>query len=90
MAKLSTQRIRQDLIDNHLSQDENFVKHIAAEMDKELVRIYKDLFGFSEAQVNENLKYTRRSPINIINQYYYMRDDKWLREQHRLNSKRKK
>ena len=84
MAKLSTQRVRQDLIDNYLSQDENFVKHIAQELDNELVRIYKDLFGFTQEQVDEALEHTRRSPVNIINQYFFMKSDKWLREQHKI------
>jgi hypothetical protein len=92
MAKLSTQRVRQDLIDNILSQDKDVVAHIVQELDKELDRIYKDLFGFTDAQIAENKKFSRSfgsEPVNIINQYFHLKGDKWLRQQHKIEFQKK-
>ena len=84
MAKLSTQQIRQDLIDKCLDGDDYYVNFIAKELDKELVRIYSTQFGYTDEQIDKSLELARRYPINIINQYFYMRGDKWLRAQHKI------
>ena len=80
MSKLSTQAVRDQLI-KHYTQDPELIDAIAREFDRELVRIYKTQFGYSDLQVDSALQEQRKRPINIINQYFYLRSDKWLREQ---------
>ena len=84
MAKLSTQEIRNDLINNYLGQDKEFINHIAKELDAELVRIYQTQFGYTDSQINLSLEHARRHPITIITQYYYMKGETWLRAQHKI------
>ena len=80
MTKLSTQAVRNLLI-QHYTKDAELVEPIAREFDRELVRIYKTQFGYSDCQVDTALSQHRKQPVNIINQYFHLRSDKWLREQ---------
>ena len=83
MAKLSTQEIRNNLINNYLGQDQDFTNHIAKELDAELVRIYRTQFGYTDSQIDQALAHARRNPINIIIQYFHIHGDAWLRAQHK-------
>lgn len=84
MSKLSTQRVRQDLIDKCLDGDDYYVNFIAKELDKELVRIFSTQMGWSDDTIDKSLEHARRDPKNIIVQYYFMKSDAWLRKQHKV------
>lgn len=84
MAKLSTQQIRNDLISKCLDGDDYYVSVIAKELDKEIVRIFSTQFGYTDEQIDKSLEHARRYPINIINQYFHLKGDKWLRAQHKV------
>ena len=84
MAKLSTQRIRQDLIDTTLDGNPDYVQMIANQFEKEIVRYLMDTIGYTKESAEEALEHTRRNPESIIVQYYHLKSDEWLREQHKI------
>ena len=84
MAKLSTQAIRDKLINRILEQGSDYTNMVAKELDKELVRTYTTKFGYTQEQADQALEHARRVPQNIVNQYFHMHDDAWLRAQHKI------
>lgn len=81
MAKLSTAQVRNALINNYLSKDADFVEYIAAQLAKEITRIYKNDFGYTDSQAADALKHSNAQ--TVITQYFFMHGDKWLREQYK-------
>jgi hypothetical protein len=79
MSKLSTQDIRNALI-QHYTKDAELLEPIAKQMDAELVRTWSQVM--SKTQIDQMLEHTRRSPFNIVQQYFFSKGDKWLREQY--------
>jgi hypothetical protein len=83
MAKLSTQQIRQDLINQKLSECEDFINLIAKEFERELVSYWSQ--AMSPDGVDKMLALARLNPTNMITHFYFSKSDKWLRAQHKID-----
>lgn len=86
MAKLTTQEIRNSLINSCYAQGPEFCDQIAKQFLQEIKRIYKDQFLYNNDQIELQVKHLGNYQ-SIITQYFFMRSDKWLRQQHKVWSK---
>lgn len=80
MTKLSTQAVRQLLIDRIMANEPAFVDRVARELLAEIRRIYSRSYDYSDAQVDAMVAGLTTNEA-VITHFYTMRSDNWLRAQ---------
>jgi len=97
MSKLSRSDIVKELIDNHLNQDPEVVDYVVRQLAEELDRIKLNLFGWTREQLEENKAWAIKkwgsrfsSPRGILEEYFEMKGDRWLRELHKRDCKQQR
>jgi hypothetical protein len=84
MSKLSRSDIIKELIDSYTSQSPEVVEYVVKQLDEELDRIKLTLWGFSTEQLADSkTNWRTRNNYSILEEYFAMKGDRWLRELHR-------